>query len=107
VLLVGATGGSEPGTSPRALVPPMAGVLQRDPIVTGAAAAMVSGAGESFVPAAAIEMAPQPTNAVGPSLGGRPPATTPGGAGRPPSVGTTVSAVATVRGSWRNDDRPR
>ena len=46
----------------------IAGVLNRDPIVTGSAAAMVNGAVESFVRAAAIEIAPQRINAVSPTV---------------------------------------
>ena len=46
----------------------IAGVLNRDPIVTGSAAAMVNGAVESFVRAAAIEIAPQRVNAVSPTV---------------------------------------
>ena len=46
----------------------IAGVLNRDPIVTGSAAAMANGAVESFVRAAAIEIAPQRVNAVSPTV---------------------------------------
>jgi NAD(P)-dependent dehydrogenase (short-subunit alcohol dehydrogenase family) len=46
----------------------IAGILNRDPIVTGSAAAMVNGAVESFVRAAAIELAPQRINAVSPTV---------------------------------------
>ena len=46
----------------------LAGVLNRDPIVTGSAAAMVNGAVQSFVRAAAIEIAPQRINAVSPTV---------------------------------------
>ena len=46
----------------------IAGVLNREPIVTGSAAAMVNGAVESFVRAAAIEIAPQRVNAVSPTV---------------------------------------
>jgi NAD(P)-dependent dehydrogenase (short-subunit alcohol dehydrogenase family) len=46
----------------------IAGVLHRDPIVTGSAAAMVNGAVESFVRAAAVEIAPQRINAVSPTV---------------------------------------
>ena len=46
----------------------IAGVLNRDPIVTGSAAAMVNGAVDSFVRAAAIEIAPQRINAVSPTV---------------------------------------
>ncbi|MFD4637709.1 short chain dehydrogenase [Lentzea sp. NPDC058436] len=44
------------------------GVLAREPIVTGAAAALVNGAVEAFVRAAAIEIAPQRINAVSPTV---------------------------------------
>ena len=44
------------------------GVLSEDPIVTGSAAAMVNGAVEAFVRAAAIEIAPQRVNAVSPTV---------------------------------------
>lgn len=44
------------------------GVLARVPILTGAAAAMANGALESFVRAAAIEVAPQRVNAVSPTV---------------------------------------
>ena len=44
------------------------GVLAQEPIVTGSAAAMVNGAVESFVRAAAIEIAPQRINAVSPTV---------------------------------------
>ncbi len=46
----------------------IAGVLGEEPIVTGSAAAMVNGAVESFVRAAAIEIAPQRINAVSPTV---------------------------------------
>ncbi len=46
----------------------IAGVLNRDPIVTGSAAAMANGAVESFVRAAAIEITPQRVNAVSPTV---------------------------------------
>jgi NAD(P)-dependent dehydrogenase (short-subunit alcohol dehydrogenase family) len=46
----------------------IAGILNREPIVTGSAAAMVNGAVESFVRAAAIELAPQRINAVSPTV---------------------------------------
>jgi NAD(P)-dependent dehydrogenase (short-subunit alcohol dehydrogenase family) len=46
----------------------IAGVLNRDPIVTGSAAAMVNGAVESFVRAAAIEIAPPRVHAVSPTV---------------------------------------
>ncbi|MBE2997589.1 short chain dehydrogenase [Nocardiopsis sp. HNM0947] len=44
------------------------GVTARDPILQGAAAAMANGAVESFVRAAAVEIAPQRINAVSPSV---------------------------------------
>jgi NAD(P)-dependent dehydrogenase (short-subunit alcohol dehydrogenase family) len=44
------------------------GVLAQEPIVTGSAAAMVNGAVEAFVRAAAIEIAPQRINAVSPTV---------------------------------------
>ncbi|MEV0675554.1 short chain dehydrogenase [Actinosynnema sp. NPDC050436] len=44
------------------------GVLAREPIVTGSAASLVNGALESFVRAAAIEIAPQRVNAVSPTV---------------------------------------
>jgi NAD(P)-dependent dehydrogenase (short-subunit alcohol dehydrogenase family) len=44
------------------------GVLNQEPIVTGSAAVMVNGAVESFVRAAAIEIAPQRINAVSPTV---------------------------------------
>ncbi|OKI09526.1 short chain dehydrogenase [Streptomyces sp. CB02923] len=44
------------------------GVLSRDPIPTGSAAAMANGAVESFVRAAAIDIAPQRVNAVSPTV---------------------------------------
>jgi NAD(P)-dependent dehydrogenase (short-subunit alcohol dehydrogenase family) len=44
------------------------GVLNREPIVTGSAAAMADGALDSFVRAAAIEIAPQRINAVSPTV---------------------------------------
>lgn len=44
------------------------GVLARDPILTGSAASMANGAVESFVRAAAIEIAPQRINAVSPTV---------------------------------------
>ena len=44
------------------------GILAREPIVTGAAAAVANGAVEAFVRAAALEMAPQRINAVSPSV---------------------------------------
>ena len=44
------------------------GVLGRDPIPTSSAASMANGAVESFVRAAAIEIAPQRINAVSPTV---------------------------------------
>lgn len=44
------------------------GVLSRDPIPTSSAASMANGAVESFVRAAAIEIAPQRINAVSPTV---------------------------------------
>ena len=44
------------------------GILAREPIVTGAAAAVANGAVEAFVRAAALEMTPQRINAVSPSV---------------------------------------
>lgn len=44
------------------------GVLEREPIVTGAAASMANGAVEAFVRAAAIEITPQRINAVSPTV---------------------------------------
>ncbi|ANZ40955.1 short chain dehydrogenase [Lentzea guizhouensis] len=44
------------------------GVLSREPVVTGAAASLANGAVESFVRAAAIEIAPQRINAVSPTV---------------------------------------
>ncbi|KUO05076.1 short chain dehydrogenase [Streptomyces caeruleatus] len=44
------------------------GVLAREPIPTGTAASMANGAVESFVRAAAIEIAPQRVNAVSPTV---------------------------------------
>ncbi|GAB2803628.1 short chain dehydrogenase [Streptomyces daliensis] len=44
------------------------GVLARDPIPTGSAASMANGAVESFVRAAAIEIAPLRINAVSPTV---------------------------------------
>ncbi|MDJ1131192.1 short chain dehydrogenase [Streptomyces iconiensis] len=46
----------------------ISGVLGREPIPTGSAAAMTNGAVEAFVRAAAIEIAPQRVNAVSPTL---------------------------------------
>jgi NAD(P)-dependent dehydrogenase (short-subunit alcohol dehydrogenase family) len=44
------------------------GVLGREPIITGSAAALANGAVESFVLAAALEIAPQRINAVSPTV---------------------------------------
>jgi NAD(P)-dependent dehydrogenase (short-subunit alcohol dehydrogenase family) len=44
------------------------GVLGREPVVTGSAAALANGAVESFVRAAALEIAPQRVNAVSPTV---------------------------------------
>lgn len=44
------------------------GVLCREPILTGSAAAMANGAVEAFVRAAAIEIAPQRINAISPTV---------------------------------------
>ncbi|MFE9750445.1 short chain dehydrogenase [Saccharothrix saharensis] len=44
------------------------GVLTREPVVTGTAAALANGAVEAFVRAAAIEIAPQRVNAVSPTV---------------------------------------
>ncbi|MEV5593145.1 SDR family oxidoreductase [Streptomyces sp. NPDC052496] len=44
------------------------GVLSRDPIPTGSAAARANGAVESFVRAAAVDIAPQRVNAVSPTV---------------------------------------
>jgi NAD(P)-dependent dehydrogenase (short-subunit alcohol dehydrogenase family) len=44
------------------------GVLSREPIVTGSAAALANGAVEAFVLAAALEIAPQRVNAVSPTV---------------------------------------
>ncbi|MCP2243843.1 NAD(P)-dependent dehydrogenase, short-chain alcohol dehydrogenase family [Lentzea aerocolonigenes] len=44
------------------------GVLAREPVVTGAAAALANGAVEAFVRAAAIEIAPLRINAVSPTV---------------------------------------
>jgi NAD(P)-dependent dehydrogenase (short-subunit alcohol dehydrogenase family) len=43
-------------------------VLAREPIPTGSAASMADGALESFVRAAAIEIAPQRINAISPNV---------------------------------------
>ncbi|MEU7222722.1 short chain dehydrogenase [Streptomyces chrestomyceticus] len=44
------------------------GVLSRDPVPTGSAAAMANGAVEAFVRAAALDIAPQRVNAVSPTV---------------------------------------
>ena len=44
------------------------GVLAREPVVTGAAAALANGAVEAFVRAAAIEIAPRRINAISPTV---------------------------------------
>lgn len=44
------------------------GVLGREPIVTGSAAALANGAVEAFVLAAALEIAPQRINAISPTV---------------------------------------
>jgi NAD(P)-dependent dehydrogenase (short-subunit alcohol dehydrogenase family) len=44
------------------------GVLGREPIVTGSAAALANGAVEAFVLAAALEIAPQRVNAISPTV---------------------------------------
>lgn len=44
------------------------GVLGREPVVTASAAALANGAVESFVVAAALEIAPQRVNAVSPTV---------------------------------------
>jgi NAD(P)-dependent dehydrogenase (short-subunit alcohol dehydrogenase family) len=46
----------------------ISGVLGREPIITGSAAALANGAVESFVLAAALEIAPQRINAVSPTV---------------------------------------
>jgi NAD(P)-dependent dehydrogenase (short-subunit alcohol dehydrogenase family) len=46
----------------------ISGIVSRDPIRTGAAAAAVNGAIEAFVRAAAVEIAPRRINAVSPSV---------------------------------------
>jgi NAD(P)-dependent dehydrogenase (short-subunit alcohol dehydrogenase family) len=59
------------GTSriaPRGSFTLITGVLGREPIVTGSAAALANGAVEAFVVAAAIEIAPQRVNAVSPTV---------------------------------------
>jgi NAD(P)-dependent dehydrogenase (short-subunit alcohol dehydrogenase family) len=54
--------------APRGSFTLITGVLGRDPIVTGSAAAMANGAVEAFVLAAALEIAPQRINAVSPTV---------------------------------------
>jgi NAD(P)-dependent dehydrogenase (short-subunit alcohol dehydrogenase family) len=44
------------------------GVLGREPVVTGTAAALANGAVESFILAAALEISPQRVNAVSPTV---------------------------------------
>ena len=54
--------------NPRGSFTLISGILAREPIVTGAAAAVAGGAVESFVRAAALEISPQRINAVSPSV---------------------------------------
>ena len=54
--------------APRGSFTLITGVLGREPIVTGSAAAMANGAVEAFVLAAALEIAPQRINAVSPTV---------------------------------------
>lgn len=54
--------------NPRGSFTLISGIPAREPIVTGAAAAMAGGAVEAFVRAAALEIAPQRINAVSPSV---------------------------------------
>jgi len=54
--------------APRGSFTLITGVLGRDPIITGSAAAMANGAVEAFVVAAALEIAPQRINAVSPTV---------------------------------------
>ena len=59
------------GTSriaPRGSFTLITGVLGREPILTGSAAALANGAVESFVLAAALEITPQRVNAVSPTV---------------------------------------
>jgi NAD(P)-dependent dehydrogenase (short-subunit alcohol dehydrogenase family) len=59
------------GTSriaPRGSFTLITGVLGREPVVTASAAALANGAVESFVLAAALEIAPQRVNAVSPTV---------------------------------------
>lgn len=46
----------------------ISGVLSREPIVTGSAAAMANGAVEAFVRGAAIEISPRRVNAISPTV---------------------------------------
>ncbi|MFD0266440.1 short chain dehydrogenase [Streptomyces sp. NPDC127106] len=54
--------------APRGSFTLITGVLARSPVVTGSAASMANGAVESFVRAAAVEIAPQRVNAVSPTV---------------------------------------
>lgn len=54
--------------TPRGSFTLMSGILARDPVLSGAAAATVNGAVEAFVRSAAIEIAPRRVNAVSPSV---------------------------------------
>lgn len=54
--------------APRGSFTLISGILARDPIVTGVAAAMANGALEAFVRATAQEIAPQRINVVSPSV---------------------------------------
>lgn len=54
--------------APRGSFTLISGIPSRDPVVSGAAAAMANGAIEAFVRAAAIEIAPQRINVVSPSV---------------------------------------
>ncbi|MEU2391729.1 short chain dehydrogenase [Streptomyces sp. NPDC007369] len=54
--------------APRGSFTLITGVLARSPIMTGSAASMANGAVESFVRAAAVEIAPQRVNAVSPTV---------------------------------------
>ncbi|MFL1377852.1 short chain dehydrogenase [Nocardiopsis protaetiae] len=57
-----------PHVAPRGSFTLITGILARDPIVTGSAAAMANGALEAFVRAAAVEIAPRRINAISPSV---------------------------------------
>ncbi|WP_042286032.1 short chain dehydrogenase [Nocardiopsis alba] len=57
-----------PHLNPRGSFTLISGILAREPIVTGAAAAMAGGAVESFVRAAALEIAPRRINVISPSV---------------------------------------